>query len=93
MSSNPDQNHDNFLELLNFRVRAGDFMLKQHLSTAAQNATYTSKTIQNDRDIIHLCGKMIQRSILSVVQSSPFYSVIADEASDTGMQMMSNLTS
>ena len=36
----------------------------------------------NTNDIIHLCGKMIQRSILSVVQSSPFYSVIADETSD-----------
>ena len=81
VSSNPDQNHGNFLELLNFRVRAGDLVLKQHLSTAARNATYTSKTIQND--IIHLCGKMIQRSIFSVVQSSPFYSVIADEASDS----------
>ena len=65
VSSNPDQNHGNFLELLNFRVRAGDLALKQHLSTAARNATYTSKTIQND--IIHLCGKMIQRSILSAV--------------------------
>ena len=81
LTSNPDQNHGNFLELLNFRIRAGDSALEQHLSTAARNATYTSKTIQNE--IIHLCGKMIQRSILSAVQSSPFYSVIADEASDS----------
>ena len=80
VSYHPDQNHGNFIELLNFRVRAGDHALKQHLSTAARNATYTSKTIQNE--IINLCGRMIQKSILSAVQSSPFYSVIADEASD-----------
>ena len=53
--NNPDLNHGNFLELLHFRARAGDTALKQHLSTAARNATYTSKTIQND--IICLCGK------------------------------------
>ena len=80
VSSHPDQNHGNFLELLNFCVRAGDLALKQHLVTAARNATYTSKTLQNE--IINLCGRRIQQSILSAVQSSPFYSIIADEASD-----------
>ena len=68
------------MELLQFRARAGDTPLKQHLLTAARNATYTSKTIQND--IICLCGEMIRQLILSAVRSSPFYSVIADEASD-----------
>ena len=58
VSSHPDQNHGNFLELLNFRIKAGDLALKQHLATAARNATYTSKTIQNE--IINLCGKKIQ---------------------------------
>ena len=55
----------------------GDSALEQHLSRAPRNATYTSKTIQNE--IINLCGKMI---ILSAVQSSPFYSVIVNKASD-----------
>ena len=80
VSSHPDQNHGNFLELLNFHVRAGDLALKQHLATAARNATYTSKTIQNE--IINLCGRKLRQSIISAVQSSPFYSVIADEDSD-----------
>jgi len=78
--NNPDLNCGNFLELLRFRARAGDTALKQHLSTAARNATYTSKTIQND--IICLCGKMIRPSLLSAVQSLPFYFVFADEAGD-----------
>lgn len=40
-------NHGNFVALLNFRIEAGDTVLQEHLSTAAQNATYTSNTIQN----------------------------------------------
>lgn len=32
---------------------------------------------------MHLYGKMIERSIFSAVQSSSFYSIIADEASDS----------
>jgi len=79
--SNLDQNHGNFLELLNFRIRAGDSALEQHLSRAPRNAKYTSKTMQNET--INLCGKMIQRSILSAEQSSPFYSVISDEVGDS----------
>jgi len=78
--SNPDQNHGNFLELLNFHIRAGDLALEQHLSKASRNATYISKTMQNE--IINLYGKI---SILSAVQSFPFYSVIADEASNSAV--------
>ena len=39
--------HGNFVALLNFRIEAGDTVLQEHLSTTAQNATYTSNTIQN----------------------------------------------
>ena len=39
------QNHGNFLALLNFRIDAGDSVLENHLSTAAQSATYTSNKI------------------------------------------------
>ena len=61
VSSHPDQNDGNFLELLNFCVRAGDLALKQNLVIAAQNAIYTSKIIQNE--LINLCGRRIQQSI------------------------------
>ena len=33
----------NFQPLLQFRIDAGDEVLKQHLETADRNATYTSK--------------------------------------------------
>ncbi len=42
------ENHGNFRALLNFRIDAGDTVLAEHLRTAARNATYTSKTIQNE---------------------------------------------
>ena len=39
------QNYGNFLNLLNFRIDAGDLVLKNHLSIAERNATYLSNTI------------------------------------------------
>jgi hypothetical protein len=38
----------NFKALLSFRVDAGDDILAHHLKTAASNATYISKTTQNE---------------------------------------------
>ena len=37
----------NFKSLLDFRVDAGDIHLKEHLETCARNASYISKTTQN----------------------------------------------
>lgn len=41
-------NHGNFKELLRFRSNAGDEILQNHLASCAKNATYTSKTTQNE---------------------------------------------
>ena len=38
----------NFQALLEFRIDCGDQILKHHLETAPRNATYVSKTIQNE---------------------------------------------
>ena len=40
-------NHGNFCALLNIRISAGDTILRDHLQSAARNATYTSPDIQN----------------------------------------------
>jgi len=49
IDSDADDNHsENFCALLQFHVDAGDHTLKQHLETAAYNAIYNSKGIQND---------------------------------------------
>ena len=73
-------NHGNFLALLQFRVQAGDHILKQHLDSAAGNALYTSKTVQNE--MITICGDIIRSKLIKMVQNAGFFSVIADEATD-----------
>ena len=67
--------------MLQFRVQAGDRVLKKHLKTAPGNALYTSKTVQNQ--MIAIGGDIIRRKLLEVVRKTGFFSVIADEATDT----------
>ena len=68
------------MALLQFRVQSGDKVLSDHLKSAAGNATYTSKTIQNE--IIEICGDIIRDKILAKICQARYYSVIADEATD-----------
>ena len=56
------ENHGNFVALLNFRVKAGDTVLGEHLSTAARNATYTSNTIQNQ--IVRVLADQVSHCII-----------------------------
>ena len=70
----------NFIELLNFRVRSGDADLKEHVSKCKQNASYISKTAQND--IINCCGEIITEQIIEDLKDHRFYSILADEAAD-----------
>ena len=73
-------NPGNFQTLLEFRVDSGDRVLDDHFKTAPKNATYRSKSIQNE--LIESCGKHIRQKISKEIQSARFFSVIADEASD-----------
>ena len=73
----PHANHGNFLALLQFRVQAGDHILKQHLDNAAGNALYTSKTVQNE--MITICGDIIISNLIKMIQKAGFFSMIADE--------------
>ena len=48
-STIPDKSHqDNFKNLLEFCIDAGDVCLKEHLETCSKNASYISKTTQNE---------------------------------------------
>eukprot|EP00731_Ephydatia_muelleri_P022950 Em0015g533a len=53
-----DLNPGNYQALLKFRCGAGDTVLAEHLSKCAKNATYRSKTTQND--IIDILGDEVQ---------------------------------
>ena len=78
----------NFVESLNFRVRAGDKMLKEHLKTCGKNQSYISKTSQNK---IVKCGQVISEAIIKDIKSSKFYCIIADEASDSSRKEQMSL--
>ena len=67
-------NHGNFWALLNFRVDAGDVVLKEHLAHFAGNATYNSSVIQNQ-----IISDQIRNKINTNVKSARWFSVIADE--------------
>lgn len=75
-----ERNLGNFIELLKFRAEH-DHVLAQHLKYAPRNATYTSKTIQNE--MIDVIGTVIRNDIIKEVKSSKLYSVIADEVTDS----------
>lgn len=73
-------NYGNFWALLNFRVDSGDSVLRDHLATAAQNATYTSYNIQNQ--LIDILGNQIRDKILNRVKEAGWFTVVADEVTD-----------
>lgn len=83
LDDNPGR-HGNFQALLQFRVQAGDEVLKEHLKTAGGRATYTSKESQNE--LLAVCGDLVRRKLVRKVQAAHFYSVIADEATDASNQ-------
>jgi len=55
--------------------------LKKHLQNPKGNARYTSHVIQNQ--LITICGDLIRAELLKSIRTARFFSVIADEATDT----------
>lgn len=70
----------NFRALLKFRIDSGDIALQQHLEFSKSNATYISKTIQNE--LIDVCAEIIQENILQNVREAKYFSILFDETTD-----------
>ncbi|XP_066925711.1 nuclear pore complex protein DDB_G0274915-like isoform X2 [Clytia hemisphaerica] len=70
----------NFIDLLNYGIRRGDTVLKEHYENHPKNASYMSYPIQNE--IIDCIGEIILETILNRVKEAKFFSVLADEAMD-----------
>ena len=68
------------MALLEFRIDAGDTVLKEHLLHAKKNARYTSKTIQNE--CISLAGNAIVEDIVAEINHNKIFAILADEAID-----------
>lgn len=79
-STSTSSNKGNFWAILNL-LASHDKELADHLKNAPKNATYTSKTIQNE--IIDTIGSHIRNQILEGLKGRGFYSTIADEVTDT----------
>ena len=76
-------NQGNFLSLLKYRVDAGDTALKEHLESCARNATYISKTSQNQ--LLSCIKDFIQGEIVKEIKNQeigPLYGIEADEVTD-----------
>jgi len=73
-------NSGNFQALINFRVDSGDENLKNFLENGPRNATYRSKTIQNE--IIDVIKECIVGDLVAEVKDSSLYSISADEKAD-----------
>ena len=75
-----DNNPGNFQVLLQFRCGAGDSVLAEHFKNCARNATYRSKTTQNE--IIEVLGGKILETIIAQVKEARFFAIISDEVQD-----------
>ncbi|XP_062508479.1 52 kDa repressor of the inhibitor of the protein kinase-like [Corticium candelabrum] len=70
----------NFMAFVKFAIDSGDIVLKEHLECCSRNATYMSKTTQND--LMKLMADDIIQQIVDNVKSSLFFAVLADEVRD-----------
>ena len=76
---NDKNNPGNLQEILEFIVKCGnnsDF--EEHIASAPKNATYRSKTTQNQ--IIKICGEEIVAELCREIKAAKLFSVLADEA-------------
>ena len=62
----------NFIELLIYRARGGDKDLEKHLESYYKNASYISKTTQNE--LSQCCGKIIKENLLQDIKKPILFS-------------------
>lgn len=74
---NSPVNEGNFRELLKYRVRGGDNVLRAHLENSSARANRMSKTTQNE--LINCCGDEILETIVKRIQDSKLFSLIFNE--------------
>ena len=73
-------NTGNFQEILKYGARCGNSSLNDYLDAAPRNATYRSKTTQNQ--LIEICGDMLSSRIVEEVKHAKYFSILMDEATD-----------
>jgi hypothetical protein len=66
------------MQFLRFRVEAG--VLGEHLQNSGSNATYISKTTQDQ--LIEACGSVVREVILKRIKEAKYFSVVFDVPTD-----------
>jgi len=59
-------NCGNFRALVDFWIDSGDTALKKHMETCARNATYVSKTVQNE--LLECMEQYVQSIIIQQIK-------------------------
>ena len=75
-TANLSKNQGNFISL-EVEAASGDVVLQEHLQSASKDATYASKTIQNEH--MDTLSAQIRSRILEKVMSAEYFSILADE--------------
>ena len=76
----PNHFDGNFRAALRLRLKAGDIVLKNHLSSCGAKSKYLSPMIQNE--IINIAGSLITQKIVTEVKKCGPFSNLADESAD-----------
>ena len=69
-----------YLSLLEYSVKSGNEALSRHLKDCSKNATYTSKTSQNE--LIQTIGDHLRNKLLEEVRTAKWFSILCDEETD-----------
>ena len=76
----PYINSGNFQGRIKLIYETGNSDLKNVIENVPKNATYRSKTIQNQ--IINVAADKVKSEIIGEIKKSKFFSILADETSD-----------
>ncbi|XP_075569655.1 52 kDa repressor of the inhibitor of the protein kinase isoform X2 [Pelecanus crispus] len=71
---------DNFQALLEYRINAGDEVLRKRFEMTAVNLEYCSKTQQ--KQMLEICESCVREETLREVRDSHFFSIVTDEVVD-----------
>ena len=82
----PLRNEGNFIAVLRLLAK-NNGALSEHLMLGPKNAKYTSKTIQNE--ILEIAADQVRAFYRTCLQKCPHYSLIADEVTSHGKEILS----
>ena len=80
------KNEGNFIAILRLLAKNNE-TLNEHLIVGPKNAKYTSKTIQNE--ILEIAADQIRAFYQTCLESCPHFSLIADEVTSHGKEILS----